>query len=784
MAHISVQSVELPSIVLTNAASKSHAHRALVNLALSKKLVPVIPENTITLNLHLHPDVHAKLEAAAATHSMSISTVFAALANAGLKQITSTSRKDDKKRRESREELAQKLLAGPKRGYRPDQQKFWINLASGLYLDKIVMAEASTGVGKGLCIVSAAVLAVRQGKGPVIIAAPTIQTISQLWQEYMDEYVQQEAQAIKAAFLPGKHEFVDDIRLAQHLLSLPNQEVSDWMEAGAPSLCGSALSSSSTQAGHTPRWLIADLREIASDMRAEDFALSDNSSPESKGMEQLGRFRAAAAEADIVFCSQAMLARMSLSMWRMLPKLIESDADGERINNPVVLIDEAHLFESAMASATSESVSLFSLRTRMAAKLKELNAGPKSSLAQGIKVLNKLMSLCKSAYQGDSITLQQGSYSDQQQTDQTPAFISELTNIVKTLQTLLRSGGGMTKVDRIKDDQSAISLLLKSLTGQYPGNHCVLEFSPHVHFPLFSIGPASVKSKLSNIWSMATGGAGLVSATFWLPSWDGTFRADYMRDILNLPIARVDTPPPVVWRVIHTTPTRFMLDKSLAADLTPPDDQSIEKLDNWCHNQATQIAAFSSKTKGGTLVLCTSYAQVKSLGQHLVEAGIAAERIISNSGRLVDDQKKFVAAHASGLLPIWLVLGPGWTGLDLVQRSVGSDGSITNVPAEEDTLLTDLVITRVPFGCNRSVTHLVRMEKNFKTMTYEAMLLLKQGMGRLIRREGLRHRRILVLDGRLQQGHLHPFMAAAIRDAHLLLGKYTKKEIFPMSVAM
>lgn len=775
MAHVTVQSVELPTLVLTNAASKSEAHRKLLSFALNKSLLPVIPESTVPLGLHLHPDVHAKLSQAAAKHGMSDSVAFGCLVNAALINLQAAEKSDHKHINAIKGDFEQLLLVGgAKAEKRPDQCKFWMNLASELALGKVVMAEASTGVGKGICIVSAAVMAVNQGKTPVVIAAPTIKTLTQLWKEFASAPVQKKAKSITASFLPGKQEFVDDILLKEYvdLSPSPHVEIKAWIEAGAPSRCGSALSDSSTRAGITPRWLVEDLKLIAPDIRAEDFAISENSSPDCKGAEQLAIFKAAAAEADIVFCTQTMLARLSLIGWSMLPKITEADEDGVRINTPVFLIDEAHLFESTMASVASKALSLHSLRSRMVSARKKMGAGPSSALGKGSNALRKLMNICTDAYSGDEINLGKSGGDDQ-------GLALSLLGPVRALQGILKTGGSMGKVARIKDDREAISALLKVLSGEAQ-DKCTLSFSPHIHYPLFSMGPSSVKGKLANVWSAASGGVGLVSATFWLPSWNGTPRVNYMRDILNLPIERVSTPSPVEWKEIYIAPKRYLPSKAIAGRLAPPSQPTPESIDLWCQNQAGYIYDFFLTAKGGTLVLCTSYDQIKSLSKHLVAAGIDEVQLVVNSGSLVKDQKKYIEIHASGVKPVWLVLGPGWTGVDLVQTELGEDGELHPVDPSVDTLLTDLIITRIPFGLNRSLTQLARVERNFKSTTDEAMLLLKQGLGRLIRRSGLKDRRVILLDGRLQQSNLSTYMSSAVRDAYLLLGKYGKKAIFPI----
>ena len=87
-------------------------------------------------------------------------------------------------------------------------------------------------------------------------------------------------------------------------------------------------------------------------------------------------------------------------------------------------------------------------------------------------------------------------------------------------------------------------------------------------------------------------------------------------------------------------------------------------------------------------------------------------------------------------------------------------------------LLTDLVIPALPFGMNRTLTHMQRVENaGFVAEKQSALFMLRQGIGRLIRRPGLKHRRIWVLDGRLA----HPGTQAVVQEAKGMLSSYERR---------
>ena len=331
----------------------------------------------------------------------------------------------------------------------------------------------------------------------------------------------------------------------------------------------------------------------------------------------------------------------------------------------------------------------------------------------------------------------------------------------------LNKRGVAQKSTSLDDDRTAIKSLINSLLAK-DNNRVALAYSPDRYYPSFSTGPATVAKELGSIWAKARGGAALVSATLWLPSWEGVLKVDYMRKVLSLPLGRVDQPSPVIWDEIFSAPTRYLPSKEISRGLIPP-EQSGKGMEDWCRNQAKEISSFNKTSKGGTIVLCTSYAQVRVLLPALIEHGIDKQRIVENSGRLATDKADFTAKYQQGLKPLWLALGPAWTGLDLQHGD-----------ADNDYLLADLIISRIPIGLNKSVTSDARASLNFNVNTYEALLRLKQGLGRLIRRGGLKHRRLFILDGRVtcESSFNSTFMKQLVSDVYLLIGGYKNKVIW------
>lgn len=148
-------------------------------------------------------------------------------------------------------------------------------------------------------------------------------------------------------------------------------------------------------------------------------------------------------------------------------------------------------------------------------------------------------------------------------------------------------------------------------------------------------------------------------------------------------------------------------------------------------------------------MLTTSYERIRLISEAVSALG---DRLVIQSRKrgVRGAQAEFIRKAREGLRPVWLAVGPAWTGLDLRDETV---------PAEQDYLLTDLAITNIPFGTNRSTTHANRSQYVRTAERDRAALEFKQGLGRLMRREGVSNRRLHLLDPRIwaAKGFYAPF---------------------------
>jgi len=153
---------------------------------------------------------------------------------------------------------------------------------------------------------------------------------------------------------------------------------------------------------------------------------------------------------------------------------------------------------------------------------------------------------------------------------------------------------------------------------------------------------------------------------------------------------------------------------------------------------------------------------------HLLLGDMPGMVVADKSSTLAQQRASFLAAAQDGHKPMWLAVGGAWTGVDVSGKDLG-------IVEQKDSVLTDLVIPRLPFRNNRSMTHRTRMERRPERPweLFDTAMRLKQGLGRLVRRENVpKNRRIFVLDSRLSDPAFDGFLGIIKR----ILGVYKQVE--------
>lgn len=97
-------------------------------------------------------------------------------------------------------------------------------------------------------------------------------------------------------------------------------------------------------------------------------------------------------------------------------------------------------------------------------------------------------------------------------------------------------------------------------------------------------------------------------------------------------------------------------------------------------------------------------------------------------------------------------------------------------------MLTDLVIGCCPIGLNNTPTMKTRFERQgIAPVAKEALMTLRQGLGRLIRNSQVRDRHVWMLDGRIWSNW--PHMQQFTMPAQYVINSYPKKAAIKASAA-
>ena len=756
-------SIRVPLVPLgrvPTGTNRSETYRHLVGIALRQKLAPakLAIEELPTAVIRFSPAAEAQIGRVADEHGLEFKQAFAGLCAEAVKV-----QEEQLARQAGVAQQITRDLALPFTPKSAQQQQFYANLMVGLKACQVVFAEGSTGIGKSRAMAGAAIAQAREKKTPVILAAPTVAVVEHLF----DELHLLDTGGLKIVMLPGATEFVDDVRLTEHLQELVDsggdgevaldEGVLDWVNKGAPSMNQNRPLARTLGAGAA--WLMDDLRKIATVLPAEEFQLrrrDERGAEASESRTLLAELRERSKEADIILCTHAMLALGQKTRWAVTPA------------PKVVIVDEGHLFESAVANINSDNLSLYTLRANIA-NLKRMKSLGKTSIAS--KALEEARALTRTLRRfestGSSIKLT-GSDSDAE-----PHLLRQASLELKALAGMLASKtmDGMHQIEHTRRALHNITLSLASEGREV--DRVDLSFSPEKRFPSLMCGPSSVGGHLGDIWKTADGGAAIVSATLYVMDAFGNVKCDYLRGVLAAPLGRLSTPLPVVDPSIYNLPVLHTPTAAKALALTPPGKQNSGPEEAWHESVGRTVAEIAQTAAGGTLVLLTAYKDIDAIEQLLPRSGVAEERIVRvKSGvKFSVTEERFRQAHKQGLRPVLLGLGAAWTGIDLKDDSVEND--------EQDLLLTDLVVVRLPVALNRSNAMLARIERTgMNPIMNETLLMLKQGLGRLIRRPGVQHRRLWVLDGRVFSGKAWVGMTTLTGAVSRMLRQYVNRREF------
>lgn len=560
---------------------------------------------------------------------------------------------------------------------------------------KIVFAEAATGTGKGRKICYHALNAVAQGKRAVISAPVNI-----LWKLVSDLDVFECREGARVAVLLGRPNFVSPSALEEWAEVNDCQPVLRWIQGGALPI-SDASRQLSTMLGIELCWLLDDAMSLSDEIPADAVMLEqdseDDKCPAQRVYEQS---RDKVDQANLVIMSHHMLALHCKYLQMKAQPILNGKID-------VLIVDEAHDLETAFASIFSQTSHINGFLNKLA----HSTASGKSATKEAVESLSDFIErhIGASANEGGQSTI--GPLTAY------PGFILRARDVIDTLDALK-----IKKSDR--DTQRTVFKTKAVLRSALSGMSTIkMELSPVKKFPMLTVGQSNLDKAFGMLWEQ-TGACALISATLFTDE----MHAGLMRWKLAAPKERAVFLPPVTPDWVRS-PVRL---HTRRVSVIP--DNSHE----WHQEVGLAIAEIARAAQGGVLVLNTSYSTIEALEGIL--GNEFGDRLISQSpSQSASACRHRYMTHPGK--PIWLATGAAWRGVDLSNAALGRD----------DHTLSDLVIPRLPFGLNRSLTHHRRQQvAGVGVNVTEAIWAFRQGIGRLVRSDTVPTKHLWVLDARLE----------------------------------
>ncbi|MCH8552941.1 MAG: DEAD/DEAH box helicase family protein [Natronospirillum sp.] len=591
----------------------------------------------------------------------------------------------------------------------------------GLQQGKIAFVEAATGTGKGRMLAALAADAAAAGQ-QVVVSAP----LSVTWQ-LVDDLSQLPGSLPAIDLLLGRPNFVDPESVRGWAQDNSHGELLDWVEAGGPAL-SARTQNIAKLTGKALSWLLEDALSLAEGLPVSTVMLSGDSGKEcpAEGLYRTLKSTENRSQQGILLCSHHMLAS------HVRHAAFNRDADDDPASGipskiDTLLVDEAHQLEAAFAAIFSHAIHFRSLIRTIQSSVK----------------VNKKPALLALEVMEHEIT--ERILPTNQSATSASGWPSEYPDITDTMKRAEDALCAIKTKNLNAHATSAIRAAIGAFRAALSGRSMLrFEVSPVRRYPGLTVGRSNLEGATADLWD-SVGSAALCSATLFAGD-----SANLTRWKLGVDVARAlycrPVHPPWTWKPVVLHSERTSVDA----------DDSAE----WAQSASEQIHRIAARAAGGTLVLCTSHDNVRQLSDSLSD-NLAGRLIAQHPGTSARGcAMQFDALYRSGLKPVWIGVGAAWTGISL---------SDTEALAHEDNMLSDLVITRLPIGLNRSLTHDRRVKiGGFGIVAQEALWQLRQGIGRLVRREGLPDKHLWVLDPRLDSSK--PWVERFNR----LLSKYKK----------
>jgi CRISPR type IV-associated DEAD/DEAH-box helicase Csf4 len=720
--------------------------------------------------------------------------------------------------------LLNKLLAKEPR-YAQTQlyDNLWETLTSG----HVGMIEGGTGIGKTRAMMAAAVRWVNEKQTNIGICAPTIALLRQMVAEHQRQHDVKEVPELR--LIVGRREFVSEFDLTEFLTDRGSKwdspAVREWLRTG-----GAVDDSGNIDVS----WQVHSLQQIAPDLPVEEVRLSDICSTDDRGFRAYrAQFPTRATDrADqksqkcppeppcILLFTHSMLAQdmrrkiilagqdetyaaMQAFYFQALRNVkgkkrvdVEDDfeaiavleselgvalntaADGRSIlpHFTALMVDEGHLLNESFSASLSDYLSLRSVLS----DLRAFRALGGNMMPQGLDIAERSI---------QSLILQAPTVDRRDFVALAGDGDAMLVPHISAIGTVCES---ISSVRQVSSDKYRLSLRIRragviiNSAVKHNRKSSFLRHSPIRQLPQLLVSNSNVQTAISRLWSSIES-ACLVSATLYMPTNDGP-NASFMASLLQVPPSRLKTFAPVHESWSTECVSGVWVSKASCERLYPPSinapghriKRTVEERDQaevqWHAALAVEVKRIWESAAGGVLVLCTSYATIKSLDKALRHAGLTDSMVVAMETQSTRTQSQaFLRLSHAEKKPLWLAVGSAWTGVDIGGHDPWRDLFGQELPPEKDNVLTDLVIPRVPYGTNQSLEHLWRI-RNSPSVPWDlldAALRFKQALGRLVRRKGLpKNRRIFVLDARLGEGteslRMSPFKQSLSRYRSVL----------------
>lgn len=420
-----------------------------------------------------------------------------------------------------------------------------------------------------------------------------------------------------------------------------------------------------------------------------------------------------------------------------------------------ILFDEGHEIENIALNIFTKSVSLFEVRSALSAilsfatvhKLGKGSKGKKKEGQQGVEKaiahITKVMEELK-ASRGDSQTkiVKQGMApkSGRNGTDlYVENVLKDLLNLKKSIresvayaQTVQAAAARKQISAGIVAEQSDyLSSIIEGIdaiknSAHAAGTRIIVRYSDVRSYPSVIQGNSKLQALLASKWRLFNALV-FISATMADPSRSAQYQFDFFANGVGLRRSQWARPELHTAR-IFPSPFSFADVKCYLPDTTvpaPKHDMTKQDRQEYEANVIRMIEhACQNDHEGGILVLCTSYRDVTTYSQSIINSEIdLGERkiILHQPGLRVADLKARLIERGKG--GILFGVGNFWTGVDM--------------PGKE---LTTIIIPKIPFSVPDDPAFMIRKLnwENDKTHFISvalplANILLRQGIGRLIR---------------------------------------------------